>query len=64
MTWLGYRPEIRQVRRKAYKELGRLQTAMARGPETFMIEGSKAEGLTSFLESDIDSLHVLNDVIC
>ncbi|KAH3875549.1 hypothetical protein DPMN_038817 [Dreissena polymorpha] len=56
MTWLGYGPEIRQARRDAYMEYCRHCTARLRGAATCIITGSKAEGLTSFLESDRDQM--------
>ncbi|KAH3793828.1 uncharacterized protein LOC127838702 isoform X4 [Dreissena polymorpha] len=64
MNVLGYGPHIRQARIEAYKASDRHWTAKARGTATFITTGSKAEGLTSFLESDIDELVVTERVIC
>ncbi|KAH3875811.1 hypothetical protein DPMN_039088 [Dreissena polymorpha] len=50
MSWLGYGPEIIQARRDAYREYGRLWTARECRAGAFIIKGSKAEGLTRFLE--------------
>ncbi|KAH3819544.1 uncharacterized protein LOC127881288 [Dreissena polymorpha] len=64
MNFLGYGPYIRQARRDAYKECGRLLTAQSRDGSTWIIAGSKAEGLTSYLESDRDYISVVKGVIC
>ncbi|KAH3752301.1 hypothetical protein DPMN_186917 [Dreissena polymorpha] len=64
MTCLGYGPHIRQKRREAYNELARLTTALACGNAMWITTGSKAEGLTCFLESDRDSIVVINGIIC
>ncbi|KAH3875836.1 hypothetical protein DPMN_039116 [Dreissena polymorpha] len=47
-------------------EYSRLMSAWFReaGPVTFLVTGSKAEGLSCFLESDIDIMVVHNSVIC
>ncbi|KAH3708341.1 hypothetical protein DPMN_067789 [Dreissena polymorpha] len=66
MTWLGYGPEILQARRDAYKEHASLTTKIinSSGMITFIITGSKAEGLTFYLESDRDNMVILNCFIC
>ncbi|KAH3695155.1 hypothetical protein DPMN_082611 [Dreissena polymorpha] len=64
MDFMGYGPHIRQARRDAYKVLDRLTTAGANGNNTWIITGSKAEGLTCFFESDRDSMDVATGVIC
>ncbi|KAH3865425.1 hypothetical protein DPMN_028464 [Dreissena polymorpha] len=64
LSWLGYGPEIIQARKDAYQEYGKLCTAGACGTETLIITGSKAEGLSSFSESDVDQMFILNRVIC
>ncbi|KAH3875360.1 uncharacterized protein LOC127869394 [Dreissena polymorpha] len=64
LSWHCYGPEIIQARRDAYRELGKLLTARARGTGTVIITGSKGEGLSSYLESDVDVLIVHNTVIC
>ncbi|XP_052223806.1 uncharacterized protein LOC127839464 isoform X1 [Dreissena polymorpha] len=64
MNVLGYGPHIRQARIEAYKASDRHRTAKARGIATWITTGSKAEGLTSFLESDRDHLVVRESVIC
>ncbi|XP_052223308.1 uncharacterized protein LOC127839151 isoform X1 [Dreissena polymorpha] len=64
MNVLGYGPHIRQARIEAYKASDRHKTAKMRGILTFITTGSKAEGLTSFLESDLDMLIVTESVIC
>ncbi|KAH3792877.1 hypothetical protein DPMN_146378 [Dreissena polymorpha] len=64
MNVLGYGPHIRQARIEAYKASDRHNTAKARGIVTYITTGSKAEGLTSYLESDVDKLFVTESVIC
>ncbi|KAH3819535.1 uncharacterized protein LOC127881289 [Dreissena polymorpha] len=64
MDFMGYGPHIRQARRDAYKTVDRLMTALMCGSATCFTTGSKAEGLTCFLESDIDVMCVDNNVIC
>ncbi|KAH3793809.1 hypothetical protein DPMN_147331 [Dreissena polymorpha] len=64
MNVLGYGPHIRQARIEAYKASDRHYTALARGTVTWITTGSKAEGLTSFMESDRDQLIVKESVIC
>ncbi|KAH3708745.1 uncharacterized protein LOC127857997 isoform X2 [Dreissena polymorpha] len=64
MNVLGYEPHIRQARIEAYKASDRHYTAKARGRLTWITTGSKAEGLTSLLESDTDKLIVTESVIC
>ncbi|XP_052223316.1 uncharacterized protein LOC127839152 isoform X1 [Dreissena polymorpha] len=64
MNVLGYGPHIRQARIEAYKASDRHETAKALGIVTYITTGSKAEGLTSYLESDIDVLFVTESVIC
>ncbi|XP_052259370.1 uncharacterized protein LOC127863769 isoform X1 [Dreissena polymorpha] len=64
LSWLGYGQEIIQARRDAYREYGKLGTARFCGKATYIITGSKGEGLSSYLESDVDTLIVHNRVIC
>ncbi|KAH3865199.1 hypothetical protein DPMN_028238 [Dreissena polymorpha] len=64
LSWLGYGQEIIQARRDAYRELGKLLTAQVCGKATLIIAGSKGEGLSSFLESDVDQMVVNNRVFC
>ncbi|KAH3792897.1 hypothetical protein DPMN_146398 [Dreissena polymorpha] len=64
MNVLGYGPHIRQARIEAYKASDRHVTAEVRGIATWITTGSKAEGLTSYLESDLDQLFVIESVIC
>ncbi|KAH3787322.1 hypothetical protein DPMN_165443 [Dreissena polymorpha] len=54
MNILGYGYRIRLARRVAYTAWDRHTIAKTRGTATWITTGSKAEGLTSFLESDID----------
>ncbi|XP_052249597.1 uncharacterized protein LOC127857224 [Dreissena polymorpha] len=63
MSWLGYGPEFRQARSDAYREEARLYSRHSNAV-TMMIAGSKAEGLTRPMESDLDYLFVHKDVIC
>ncbi|KAH3701823.1 hypothetical protein DPMN_076820 [Dreissena polymorpha] len=68
MNWMGYGPQIRQARREAYREQDRLINArLLTIPPTLSIcitTGSKAEGLTRYLENDRDQLYVDNNVMC
>ncbi|KAH3740091.1 hypothetical protein DPMN_046786 [Dreissena polymorpha] len=66
MNLLGYGPVIRQKRIEAWKEFDRLQNAHNNKNNTgwWITAGSKSEGLTCFLESDRDSLHVLPFTVC
>ncbi|KAH3689880.1 uncharacterized protein LOC127863987 isoform X2 [Dreissena polymorpha] len=67
MTRLGYGEMMRRWRVEKYREIGRLVNALALNNgmnDTFIIAGSKAEGLTCRLESDLDILFVLKDVLC
>ncbi|XP_052222586.1 uncharacterized protein LOC127838702 isoform X5 [Dreissena polymorpha] len=64
MNILGYGPHMRQARIEAYKAFDRHMTAEVRGIATWITTGSKAEGLTSYLESDVDKLFVTESVIC
>ncbi|XP_052264035.1 uncharacterized protein LOC127867092 isoform X2 [Dreissena polymorpha] len=64
LSWLGYGQEIIQARRDAYREIGKLKTARVCGAATYIITGSKGEGLSSFLESDHDQIIVNNRVFC
>ncbi|KAH3733812.1 uncharacterized protein LOC127850171 [Dreissena polymorpha] len=63
MTRLGYGEEIRRWRIEKYREMDRLSNAR-RSDITKITAGSKAEGLTCLLESDIDVLFVQNGVLC
>ncbi|KAH3875445.1 uncharacterized protein LOC127869393 [Dreissena polymorpha] len=64
LSWLGYGQEIIQARRDAYRKYGKLCTAPLCGEATFIVTGSKGEGLSSYLESDLDTLIVNNRVFC
>ncbi|KAH3865415.1 hypothetical protein DPMN_028454 [Dreissena polymorpha] len=64
LGWLGYGQEIIQARRDAYREYGKLLTARLCGEATYIIAGSKGEGLSSYLESDVDTMVVNNRVLC
>ncbi|KAH3865162.1 uncharacterized protein LOC127869735 [Dreissena polymorpha] len=64
LSWLGYGQEIIQARRDAYREYGKLWTARLCGTATVIIAGSKGEGLSSYLESDLDIMAVNNSVFC
>ncbi|KAH3705620.1 hypothetical protein DPMN_080697 [Dreissena polymorpha] len=62
MTRLGYGEEMRRWRVARYREYDRLKNADL--SYTLITAGSKAEGLTCFLESDRDCLLLLKNVIC
>ncbi|XP_052232347.1 uncharacterized protein LOC127845461 [Dreissena polymorpha] len=64
MTWLGFGSHIRKARRDAYMENDRLLNARYPGGFKIITTGSKAEGLTSFYESDTDNMFVNGDVMC
>ena len=64
MNILGYGSHIRLARRDGYTASDRHRTAKTRDGATWITTGSKAEGLTSFLESDIDCMIVTKRVIC
>ncbi|KAH3816124.1 hypothetical protein DPMN_117633 [Dreissena polymorpha] len=64
MNWLGYGSDIRQARRDAYRESGRLRTKWWQGLALILVSGSKGEGLSCYLESDTDVMMVNNTVIC
>ncbi|KAH3734184.1 hypothetical protein DPMN_040624 [Dreissena polymorpha] len=63
MTLLGYGEEIRRRRIECHRKNDMFENA-AFSPGTFITVGSKAEGLTSFNESDSDRLILLNGVLC
>ncbi|KAH3733759.1 hypothetical protein DPMN_040193 [Dreissena polymorpha] len=66
MTRLGYGEMMRRWRVEKYRENDRLLNARSLNKQrnTIITAGSKAEGLTCFLESDWDVLFVLTDVLC
>ncbi|XP_052259552.1 uncharacterized protein LOC127863907 [Dreissena polymorpha] len=64
LSWLGYGQEIIQARRDAYREYSKLLTARFCGKATYIMTGSKGEGLSSYLESDRDQMIVNNRVFC
>ncbi|XP_052267828.1 uncharacterized protein LOC127869364 isoform X1 [Dreissena polymorpha] len=64
MNCLGYGPHIRQARRDAYREFDRLISARWSGKLTLITAGSKAEGLTSVYENDLDVMYVLKGIMC
>ncbi|KAH3778958.1 hypothetical protein DPMN_180437 [Dreissena polymorpha] len=64
MTWLGFGRHIRQTRRDAFMENDRLIKARNLAGVKLITTGSKAEGLTSFYESDTDKMFVKGDVMC
>ncbi|XP_052267574.1 uncharacterized protein LOC127869234 isoform X2 [Dreissena polymorpha] len=55
MNSLGYGSHIRKARREVYDSIGSAHV---------FTTGSKAEGLTNYLESDMDIMTVLQDVMC
>ncbi|KAH3733281.1 hypothetical protein DPMN_039706 [Dreissena polymorpha] len=63
MTRLGYSEEMRRWRVEKYRERDRLMNVRL-GNITVITAGSKAEGLTCWLESDNDILYVLEGVLC
>ncbi|XP_052217813.1 uncharacterized protein LOC127835427 [Dreissena polymorpha] len=63
MTRLGYGEQIRRWRVEKYKERDSLMNARE-SDVTMITAGSKAEGLTCCYESDIDSLFVLEGILC
>ncbi|KAH3705618.1 hypothetical protein DPMN_080695 [Dreissena polymorpha] len=63
MTQLGYGEEMRRWRVARYRECDRLKNT-SRSNITYITAGSKAEGLTCYLESDRDCLFLLKNVIC
>ncbi|KAH3834239.1 uncharacterized protein LOC127880244 [Dreissena polymorpha] len=65
LNMLGYGHELRQKRRECYKDLDRIETAQwGFGNCDFITVGSKAEGISRYLESDMDILCVNNFVKC
>ncbi|XP_052240802.1 uncharacterized protein LOC127851221 [Dreissena polymorpha] len=68
MTRLGYGEMMRRWRVEKYREYDRLKNARYLNEQgnavTCITAGSKAEGLTCYLESDWDILFVLEDVLC
>ncbi|KAH3733040.1 hypothetical protein DPMN_039464 [Dreissena polymorpha] len=63
MTRLGYGEEMRRWRVEKYRELDRLDNT--RPSHAILITaGSKAEGLTCYLESDWDILLLVKGVLC
>ncbi|KAH3733776.1 hypothetical protein DPMN_040210 [Dreissena polymorpha] len=66
MTRLGYGEMMRRWRVEKYREYDKLLNARVLNEQrnTIITAGSKAEGLTCFLESDWDVLFVLTDVLC
>ncbi|KAH3795414.1 hypothetical protein DPMN_148964 [Dreissena polymorpha] len=65
LNTLGYGQELRQKRRDCYKELDRLcEEFWSFNTFEWITVGSKAEGLSRFLESDRDVLLVINNVEC
>ncbi|KAH3791585.1 hypothetical protein DPMN_145073 [Dreissena polymorpha] len=64
MNCLGYGFHIRQARIDAFKAWKRHITARSHGMVTWITTGRKAEGLTSYLESDTDVKCVTNHAIC
>ncbi|KAH3875265.1 hypothetical protein DPMN_038528 [Dreissena polymorpha] len=64
MNFLGYGPPIRQARRDAYRERDRLMNARWTSIITMITTGSKAEGLTGFYESDVDTMYVVEGIMC
>ncbi|KAH3733809.1 hypothetical protein DPMN_040244 [Dreissena polymorpha] len=64
MTRLGYGEEMRRWRVAKYRELDRMYNKILCDVCTLFTAGSKAEGLTRFLESDIDIMTVANSALC
>ncbi|KAH3809348.1 hypothetical protein DPMN_137711 [Dreissena polymorpha] len=63
MTRLGYGEQIRRWRVEKYKEQDSLVNALS-SDVTVITAGSKGEGLTCCNESDLDSLFVLEGILC
>ncbi|KAH3733311.1 uncharacterized protein LOC127850738 [Dreissena polymorpha] len=63
MTRLWCGEEIRRWRVEKYREYDRILTS-EQSDVTIQTAGSKAEGLTCFLESDRDMFYVLKGVLC
>ncbi|KAH3733142.1 hypothetical protein DPMN_039567 [Dreissena polymorpha] len=63
MTRLGYGEEMRRWRVEKYRETVRLFNTRSRDG-ILITAGSKAEGLTCFLESDWDIMEVMKGVLC
>ncbi|KAH3733084.1 uncharacterized protein LOC127851186 [Dreissena polymorpha] len=63
MTRLGYGEEMRRWRVEKHRELDRLKDTRS-SHASQITAGSKAEGLTCYLESDWDMLHVFKGVLC
>ena len=63
MTRLGYGEMMRRWRVEKYREYDRLMNKQGNAV-TNITAGSKAEGLTCYLESDWDVLFVLTNVLC
>ncbi|KAH3809353.1 hypothetical protein DPMN_137716 [Dreissena polymorpha] len=63
MTRLGYGEQIRRWRIEKNKERDSLINARS-SDVTVITAGSKAEGLTCYYESDLDSLFVLEGILC
>ncbi|KAH3875231.1 hypothetical protein DPMN_038494 [Dreissena polymorpha] len=61
---LGYGHELRQKRRECYTERDRLNTARWGNALEVITVGSKAEGLSRYLESDTDTVCINNFVKC
>ncbi|XP_052239963.1 uncharacterized protein LOC127850724 [Dreissena polymorpha] len=64
MTNLGYGEEIRRRRILKYREWDSLMNSISVNNISIITAGSKAEGLTGWLESDFDTLYVLKTVLC
>ncbi|XP_052229565.1 uncharacterized protein LOC127843798 isoform X2 [Dreissena polymorpha] len=63
MNRLGYGDEIRRWRVEKFRQIDRLYNAEL-SYVTGITAGSKAEGLTGYLESDWDILFVVDDILC
>ncbi|KAH3875759.1 hypothetical protein DPMN_039035 [Dreissena polymorpha] len=63
MNCLGYGSHIRQARRDVYREMDEVVNLRSRGA-IVITTGSKAEGLTSIYENDLDQMFVLEGLIC
>ncbi|KAH3864907.1 uncharacterized protein LOC127866977 isoform X1 [Dreissena polymorpha] len=64
MNLLGYGSGLRQRRINAYRKLDSLRNARFTNDVTTITAGSKAEGLTCFFESDMDTMFIIPHVVC
>lgn len=62
----GYSQDMVRLRRGAWQRYADLENSMKHhaANKHLLMAGSKAEGTTSFYESDVDHMFILTDVIC